>query len=60
MGLITNPTGVDNNMKSTIDILHEAKNVQLVALFAPESIKFSNLFKEDLKRLYHLSEMCKI
>ncbi len=36
VGLITNPTGVDNNMKSTIDILHEAKNVQLVALFAPE------------------------
>jgi uncharacterized protein YbbC (DUF1343 family) len=36
VGLITNPTGVDNNMKSTIDILHEAKNVQLAALFAPE------------------------
>lgn len=36
VGLITNPTGVDNNMKSTIDILHEAKNVHLVALFAPE------------------------
>lgn len=36
VGLITNPTGVDNNMISTIDILHEAKNVQLVALFAPE------------------------
>ncbi|MFR9166125.1 MAG: exo-beta-N-acetylmuramidase NamZ domain-containing protein [Dysgonomonas sp.] len=36
VGLITNPTGVDNNMKSTIDILHEAPNVNLVALFAPE------------------------
>lgn len=36
VGLITNPTGVDNNMKSTIDILHEAPNVKLVALFAPE------------------------
>lgn len=36
VGLITNPTGVDNNMKSTIDILDKAKNVQLVALFAPE------------------------
>lgn len=36
VGLITNPTGVDNSMKSTIDILHEAPNVQLVALFAPE------------------------
>lgn len=36
VGLITNPTGVDNQMKSTIDILHEASNVKLVALFAPE------------------------
>ncbi|MDR1584601.1 MAG: DUF1343 domain-containing protein [Prevotellaceae bacterium] len=36
VGLITNPTGVDNNLKSTIDILYEAKNVELVALFAPE------------------------
>ena len=36
VGLITNPTGVDNNMKSTIDILHEAPNVNLVALFGPE------------------------
>lgn len=36
VGLITNPTGVDNNMKSVIDILHEAPNVKLVALFAPE------------------------
>lgn len=36
VGLITNPTGVDNAMKSTIDILNEASNVQLVALFAPE------------------------
>ena len=36
VGLITNPTGVDNQMKSTIDILHEAPNVNLVALFGPE------------------------
>lgn len=36
VGLITNPTGVDNQMKSTIDILNEAPNVKLVALFAPE------------------------
>lgn len=36
VGLITNPTGVDNNMKSTIDILHEAKNIRLALLFAPE------------------------
>ena len=36
VGLITNPTGCDNNLKSTIDVLHEAKNVKLVALFGPE------------------------
>uniref|UniRef100_A0AB33IZQ5 DUF1343 domain-containing protein n=2 Tax=unclassified Prevotella TaxID=2638335 RepID=A0AB33IZQ5_9BACT len=36
VGLITNPTGVDANLKSTIDILHEAANVNLVALFGPE------------------------
>lgn len=36
VGLITNPTGVDNALKSTIDILHEAKNVKLVALYGPE------------------------
>ena len=36
VGLITNPTGVDNRMRSTIDILHEAPNVNLVALYGPE------------------------
>ena len=36
VGLITNPTGVDNHLKSTIDILSEAPEVNLVALFAPE------------------------
>jgi uncharacterized protein YbbC (DUF1343 family) len=36
VGLITNPTGVDARLKSTIDILHGAKGVHLVALFGPE------------------------
>lgn len=36
VGLITNPTGVDNQLKSTIDILFEAPEVDLVALYAPE------------------------
>ena len=36
VGLITNPTGVDNELRSTIDILHEAPNVNLVALYGPE------------------------
>jgi len=36
IGLITNATGVDHNLKSTIDILNRTKNVHLVALFGPE------------------------
>jgi Uncharacterized protein conserved in bacteria len=36
VGLITNPTGVDSQLKSTVDILAEASNVQLVALYGPE------------------------
>ena len=34
VGLITNPTGIDSNFKSSIDILRE--KVNLVALFSPE------------------------
>lgn len=36
VALITNPTGIDRKYKSTIDILNEAKEVKLVALFSPE------------------------
>ena len=36
VGLITNPTGVDSNLVSTIDLLHENPEVELVKLFAPE------------------------
>lgn len=36
VGLITNPTGVDSKLVSTVDILFHAKNVKLVALFGPE------------------------
>ena len=36
VGLITNPTGVDKNLKSTIDILFEARDLKLVALYGPE------------------------
>lgn len=36
VGLVTNPSGVDRNLRSTIDILHGAKDVELVALFGPE------------------------
>jgi uncharacterized protein YbbC (DUF1343 family) len=36
VGLITNPTGVDSRLRSTIDILKSAAGVNLVALFGPE------------------------
>ena len=36
VGLLTNPSGVDRNLHSTIDILYKAENVDLVRLFAPE------------------------
>jgi Uncharacterized protein conserved in bacteria len=36
IGLVTNQTGRDLNGKPTIDVLKEAPNVKLVALFSPE------------------------
>jgi uncharacterized protein YbbC (DUF1343 family) len=36
VGLITNPTGVDRNLRSTTDILFNAPGVNLVALYGPE------------------------
>jgi uncharacterized protein YbbC (DUF1343 family) len=36
VGLITNPTGVDAELRSTVDILNDAEQVKLTALFAPE------------------------
>ena len=36
VGLVTNPSGVDRNLRSTIDILFKAPEVQLVALYGPE------------------------
>ncbi|MBA4408938.1 MAG: DUF1343 domain-containing protein [Bacteroidota bacterium] len=36
VGLITNPTGVDSQLKSTVDILSEASGMKLVALYGPE------------------------
>ena len=36
VGLITNQTGVNHNLKSTIDILNESLDVNLKALFGPE------------------------
>lgn len=36
VGLVTNPSGVDHNLESTVDILAGAPGVKLVALFGPE------------------------
>lgn len=36
VGLVTNPTGVDSKLKSTVDILFETSEVNLVALYGPE------------------------
>lgn len=36
IGLITNHTGVDKNLKSTADLLFEEKDIKLKALFGPE------------------------
>lgn len=36
VALLTNPSGVDSQLRSTIDILNDAPQVNLVALFAPE------------------------
>src|SRR5438105_2308654 len=36
VGLLTNPSGVNRKLESTIDVLRVARQVQLVALFGPE------------------------
>ncbi|MDX9773162.1 MAG: DUF1343 domain-containing protein [Bacteroidales bacterium] len=36
VGLVTNPTGVDRHLRSTVDILFNAPGVKLVALYGPE------------------------
>lgn len=36
VGLVTNPSGVDSQLQSTIDILYNAPCVNLVALYGPE------------------------
>ena len=36
VGLVTNASGVDSKLKSTVDILFDAENVNLAALYGPE------------------------
>ncbi|XHU85361.1 DUF1343 domain-containing protein [Peribacillus muralis] len=36
VGLITNPTGIDSELTSIVDLLHDDPDIQLTALFGPE------------------------
>ncbi len=36
LGLITNPTGVTRDLRSTVDVLHSRRDFKLLALFGPE------------------------
>lgn len=36
VGLVTNPSGVDSQLNSTVDILYNAPGVDLIALYGPE------------------------
>ncbi len=44
LGLITNPTGMSNSLRSTIDILHKNSRFRLTALFGPEHGVRGNVF----------------
>ena len=47
VGLVTNPSGVDSQLNSTIDILFEAPEVNLVALYGPEHGARGNAYAGD-------------
>lgn len=47
IGLVTNPTGVDRNLVSTVDILANAPGVELVALYGPEHGVRGNIHAGD-------------
>lgn len=47
VGLITNPTGVTSDLRSTADVLFAAKNVKLVALYGPEHGIRANIHAGD-------------
>lgn len=59
VGLITNQTGVNGNLKSTIDVLNSAPGVKLVALFGPEhgvrgEVEAGNFVKSYTDKLTNL------
>src|ERR1043165_6610183 len=47
VGLITNPSGVNGNLESTIDVLRAAPGVKLVALFGPEHGVYGDVWAGD-------------
>jgi uncharacterized protein YbbC (DUF1343 family) len=47
VGLVTNPSGVDSHLNTTIDILFEAPEVNLVALYGPEHGVRGNAYAGD-------------
>ena len=47
IGLITNPSGVNHNLESTIDVLCAAPGVRLVALFGPEHGVYGDVWAGD-------------
>ena len=48
VGLVTNPSGVDSQLRSTIDILYNAPGVNLVALYGPEHGVRGNVHAGDV------------
>jgi len=47
VGLITNPTGVNSELISTIDLLHQHPDINLVAIFGPEHGARGNVHAGD-------------
>jgi uncharacterized protein YbbC (DUF1343 family) len=47
VGLVTNPSGVDSQLRSTVDILFNAPEVNLVALYGPEHGVRGNAYAGD-------------
>src|SRR5207247_4450132 len=47
VGLITNPSGMNRDLESTIDVLRAAPGVKLVALFGPEHGVYGDVWAGD-------------
>lgn len=47
VGLITNPTGVDSKLNSTVDLLHNHPDITITALYGPEHGVRGNVWAGD-------------